>query len=309
MDGGDLSFVRIGVSNYRIALEKQQPNIIYQLCLAILKQYSFFNAFTRIADVPEIYMQQFWHTISLDLNTQTYFFMLDDQRFKVGEDLLRDALQITPKDPDHPFVEPPPHDEIVSFIKKLGYPGSPDQIDSRKISAKKKELLPFPKFMKLIIKYILSHHNNVSKRPQSDKHAIKLDAVLGNLKFANKGEKDPIYGMAIPKEFLLNIKKASKDDYIIQQRHKGLGKGSSIVLDTPNEPSDSSSSSHLGSDDEEGFMTTDDEAIQEKSNDERTNTDVSKKAEDKKAEDDKDADEKAREEQDMDDQDGIEQAG
>nr|GEX90533.1 hypothetical protein [Tanacetum cinerariifolium] len=65
---------------------------------------------------------QFWHTITVDSSTQTYFLMLDDQRFKVGADLLRDALQINPKVLDQPFVEPPPHDDLVSFIKQLGYP-------------------------------------------------------------------------------------------------------------------------------------------------------------------------------------------
>ncbi|GKD03777.1 hypothetical protein Tco_1178751, partial [Tanacetum coccineum] len=201
------------------------------------------------------------------------------------------------------------------------------------------------------------HHNNVSKRPQSDKHAIKLDAVLENLKFANKGEKDSIYGVAIPKDmmsdeikasadylnylkeavrvprkkrtetiieeigvenvssiaqFLLDMKKArkaSKDDYIIQQRPKGLGEGSSIVLDAHDEPSDSSSSSHSRSNDEEGFLQTNDEELKDQSDDERTKTGESEKDGDKKFEDDKDVDEKAGEEQVMDDQAGIEQAG
>ncbi|GJW35611.1 hypothetical protein Tco_0058531 [Tanacetum coccineum] len=105
------------------------------------------------------------------------------------------------------------------------------QIDSRQISAKKKNLLPFPRFIKLIIKHILSHHNNVSKRLQSDKHGIKLDAVLGNLKFTNKGAKDPIYGMEIPIEMMSEEIKASTDylNYLAKsmgtQPVKGRGKG------------------------------------------------------------------------------------
>ncbi|GKC26571.1 hypothetical protein Tco_1033865 [Tanacetum coccineum] len=82
--------VRSGLSNYRISLEKQQPDIIYRLYLEILKQYSFFNAFTGTAD-------------------------------------------ITLKDLDHPFIEPPPHDDIVSFINKLGYPGYLEQVSKMKI--------------------------------------------------------------------------------------------------------------------------------------------------------------------------------
>nr|GEX12453.1 hypothetical protein [Tanacetum cinerariifolium] len=65
--------------------------------------------------------------------------------------------------------------------------------------------------MKMVIKYILSHHNNISKRPQSDKHRIKLDAVLENSKFVNKGEKDPIYEMEIPKDMMSDEIKAFAD--------------------------------------------------------------------------------------------------
>ncbi|GJX61392.1 hypothetical protein Tco_0294292 [Tanacetum coccineum] len=197
-------------------------------------------------------MQQFWHTVTYNLEDQTYFFTLDDQVFEVNADLLRDALQITPKDPDHPFVTPPLHDDIVSFIKMLGYPEDLEQvskmasrfdrprlallqvlwgmitnsnvdyaeliwedfkfqIDSREISKNKKEFLPFPRFTKLIIKYILSHYNNVSTRLQSYHHVININVVLGNLKFANKGKKDPIYGMAIPMEMMSDEIKASAD--------------------------------------------------------------------------------------------------
>nr|GFA19604.1 hypothetical protein [Tanacetum cinerariifolium] len=54
------------------------------------------------------------------------------------------------------------------------------------------------------------------------------------------------------------------------------------------------SSSHLGSDDEEGFLQTNDEELKDQFADKRTKTDGSKKA---------------REEQVMDGQAGIEQAG
>ncbi|GKA17361.1 hypothetical protein Tco_0697198, partial [Tanacetum coccineum] len=70
--------VRIRTSNYMIGLEKSQPDVIYKVCMAILKQYSFFNAFIRTADALEIYMQQLWHTITYDLTAKTYFFKIDD---------------------------------------------------------------------------------------------------------------------------------------------------------------------------------------------------------------------------------------
>ncbi|GJU02198.1 hypothetical protein Tco_1112536 [Tanacetum coccineum] len=72
------------------------------------------------------------------------------------------------------------------------------QIDCRQSNAKKKELLPYPRFTKVIINHILSKHNTLSKRPESWTHTIKDDAVLGKLKFVNKGEDHPKYGMSIP---------------------------------------------------------------------------------------------------------------
>ncbi|GKA38377.1 reverse transcriptase domain-containing protein [Tanacetum coccineum] len=41
--------------------------------------------------------------------------------FEVNAYLLREALQITPKESDHLIVAPPPENEIISFINKLGY--------------------------------------------------------------------------------------------------------------------------------------------------------------------------------------------
>ncbi|GJT04173.1 hypothetical protein Tco_0838635 [Tanacetum coccineum] len=74
-------------------------------------------------------------------------------------------------------------------------------------------------------------NNNVSKRLQSYHHVIKIDAVLGNLKFAKKGEKDPSYGMAIPIEMMSDEIKDSIDysNYLEKSMRdkpvKGKGKG------------------------------------------------------------------------------------
>nr|GEX80332.1 hypothetical protein [Tanacetum cinerariifolium] len=254
--------VKISINNFRIAPEKKQKEPIYQLTLDILKQYPFYNALTKTADVPEIYMQQFWHTVAENTRTQTYHFMIDDQQFEVGAESFRDVFQITPRVPNQDFVEPPRHDDLVSFIKQLGYSGSLDvisnmyidymhqpwrafmtiinkcltgkssgfdrprqsmiqilwgmfnnknvdyanliwedfkyQIDCRVSNAKKKELLPYSRFTKIIINHILSKHNNLSKRPESWTHTIEYDSVLGNLKFVRKGEGHPKYGTSIP---------------------------------------------------------------------------------------------------------------
>nr|GEW97796.1 retrovirus-related Pol polyprotein from transposon TNT 1-94 [Tanacetum cinerariifolium] len=157
--------------------------------------------------------------------------------------------------------------------------------------------------------------------------SLKVDATLGNLKFTNKGAKDPVFGMPIPvvmldddiktyvdyseylakqvhqesnekaldhskklkrvermsntPEFLLQLKKgrkASKDDYILQQHPKGSSegsgvtpevpdkvslkdpnKGSGVIPMVPNEPIGSFDSSSSESEYEERFLTTGEE--------------------------------------------------
>ncbi|GKD75628.1 hypothetical protein Tco_1333910 [Tanacetum coccineum] len=126
--------VNIAVCNFRIALEKTQPDVIYTVCLEILKQYSFYNALIATADALEIYMQQFWYTITYDLTAQAYFFTMGDQDFEVNADVLRNALSI--KVLDHPFALPAPEKEIIKFIKELGCPKSIKTISALRFANK-----------------------------------------------------------------------------------------------------------------------------------------------------------------------------
>ncbi|GJW72530.1 hypothetical protein Tco_0129447 [Tanacetum coccineum] len=44
--------VQIPMGNLRITLEKIQPDVIFKVCLEVLKQQSFYNAFIATADEP-----------------------------------------------------------------------------------------------------------------------------------------------------------------------------------------------------------------------------------------------------------------
>ncbi|GKF02275.1 hypothetical protein Tco_0029198, partial [Tanacetum coccineum] len=69
----------------------------YQVTLDALKLSPCYPAFLITVEVPEIYMHQFWNTIT----------------------------KICPKLPDQPFGIPPStNEEIVSFIYELGYTGN-----------------------------------------------------------------------------------------------------------------------------------------------------------------------------------------
>ncbi|GJT68831.1 hypothetical protein Tco_1020311 [Tanacetum coccineum] len=196
------------------------------------------------------------------------------------------------------------------------------QIDSRQISAIKKELLTFPRFTKFIIKHILSHHNNLSKRLQSFHHLmideIKASAEYSNYLTKSKGEKlvkgrgkgllakkgvevivEKIETVRIPKKKHTEtiIEETSQSEEVADTVNKESDKesmdhlkklkdeGSGMIPEVLDRTSGSSSGSSLESEDEERFLTTDDKASLEKLNDEGTKIDDSKKSEDMKVAD------------------------
>ncbi|GJR56727.1 hypothetical protein Tco_1407248 [Tanacetum coccineum] len=90
------AWVPIGKSNYVLDLQKKQKNLIFQISVDILQNINFFRAFTASAS-------------------------LDETRFILDANLLREALEITPMDQAHQFVSPPSGDAIMDFVNELGY--------------------------------------------------------------------------------------------------------------------------------------------------------------------------------------------
>ncbi|GJW06159.1 hypothetical protein Tco_1568582 [Tanacetum coccineum] len=124
------------------------------------------------------------------------------------------------------LVEPPSDDdELVQFIKDLGYSGQFQilwaiyhkldvdfvvllwedfmfQADNRDISPSRKEYMPYPRFTKLIISYFISKDKTISIRNMINLHIIRDDSLLGTLKHVSKTEDHQIYGALIPVEII-----------------------------------------------------------------------------------------------------------
>ncbi|GKA81050.1 hypothetical protein Tco_0787742 [Tanacetum coccineum] len=115
-------WLTIGKSNLLFNAQKIQKNPIFQISVDILSNTNFFQAFTASANVPAIYLQQFWKTMSYNEKTGVYSCQVDEQWFDLSADLLRKALAITPVNPTHPFELPPSGDTVIDFVNELGYP-------------------------------------------------------------------------------------------------------------------------------------------------------------------------------------------
>ncbi|GKC65552.1 hypothetical protein Tco_1098150 [Tanacetum coccineum] len=84
-----------------------------------LKLTPFYKAFEVTANVPEIYMQEFWATVSL--HHKSLRFKMNDKSHTVNLENFRDMLQIFPRLPGQKFEDPPFEEEILSFIRDLGH--------------------------------------------------------------------------------------------------------------------------------------------------------------------------------------------
>ncbi|GJW34976.1 hypothetical protein Tco_0057896, partial [Tanacetum coccineum] len=115
-------WLTIGKNNLLFNAQKIQKNPIFQISVDILSNTNFFQAFTASANVPAIYLQQFWKTMSYNEKTGVYSCQVDEQWFDLSADLLRKALAITPVNPTHPFELPLSGDTVIDFVNELGYP-------------------------------------------------------------------------------------------------------------------------------------------------------------------------------------------
>ncbi|GJT29861.1 retrovirus-related pol polyprotein from transposon TNT 1-94 [Tanacetum coccineum] len=93
---------------------KRTPS--FQISVDILKTPTF-SSIASIRNVPAIYLQQFWKTMSFNDKTVVYSCQLDELWFDLSADLLRKALAITPVNPAHPFELPPSGDTVLDLYE------------------------------------------------------------------------------------------------------------------------------------------------------------------------------------------------
>ncbi|GKC79574.1 hypothetical protein Tco_1130348 [Tanacetum coccineum] len=168
--------------------------------------------------------ENFWNTLAYEAKTSVCSFQLDETRFTLDANLMREALEITCIDQAHQFVSPLLGDAIMDFVNGLGQEfqeefvqdiqtfltdkanlGSPTKKDGKD----KPHVISYCWFTKLII-YYLGRIHNIHQRSTSPFHLAEEDFKLGNLKFVPKGEVDEVFRMLIPNELIsINIRNAS----------------------------------------------------------------------------------------------------
>nr|GEY02131.1 hypothetical protein [Tanacetum cinerariifolium] len=112
---------RIGKRNFRLISYITSKESTLQLVYDVLRLTPFYKAFLVTADVPEIYMQEFWATATVHHNSIR--FKMDNRKRIVNLEYFREMLHICPRLPGQTFDALPFKEEILAFFIFLGHSG------------------------------------------------------------------------------------------------------------------------------------------------------------------------------------------
>nr|GFD19138.1 hypothetical protein [Tanacetum cinerariifolium] len=90
------------------------PESTLQVVYDVLRRSPFFKAFLVTADVPEIYMQEFWATAKV--HQHSIRFKMDTRNHIVDLEAYREMLHISPRILGQSFSELPFEEEILEFL-------------------------------------------------------------------------------------------------------------------------------------------------------------------------------------------------
>nr|GFC44085.1 hypothetical protein [Tanacetum cinerariifolium] len=111
--------LRIWRSNFRLPSDILSKESTLQVIYDVLRNSPFFKAFLVTADVPEIYMQEFWATAKL--HQHSIRFKMDTRKSILDLEAFREMLNISPRIPSQYFAEFPFEEEILEFLRYLGH--------------------------------------------------------------------------------------------------------------------------------------------------------------------------------------------
>nr|GFC18760.1 hypothetical protein [Tanacetum cinerariifolium] len=107
------SRLRIGKSNFRLRSDITSKESTLQLVYDVLRLTPFYKAFLVIADVSEIYIQEFW-AIAIVYH-HSIRFKMDNKKHIVNLEYFREMLHICPRLPGQTFDELPFEESVYNL--------------------------------------------------------------------------------------------------------------------------------------------------------------------------------------------------
>nr|GEW89203.1 hypothetical protein [Tanacetum cinerariifolium] len=187
------SRLRIGKSNFRLKSDISSKESTLQLAYDVLRLTPFYKAFLITADVPEIYMQEFWETTTV--HHHSIRFKMDNKKHIVNLEYFNEMLHICPRLRGQTFDELPFEEEIMAFLRFLRYSGEIRKLnDVEHKDAKKSNKMYYPRFTKVIVHYFMSKDPSIPRRNRVNWHYVKDDQMFTTIKLVSRHQNTQQFG-------------------------------------------------------------------------------------------------------------------
>ncbi|GKB76134.1 hypothetical protein Tco_0943029, partial [Tanacetum coccineum] len=197
----------------RLNTGKIQREPTFQVVLDALALTPYYSAFLITADVPEVYMHQFWDSIYK--HDTFYRFKIDKWKtFKLTLEVFREIFKICPRVQGQVFDALPTDEEIISFLRDLGHTREIHSLNDvttglDKLCLSRAQILwgmyhqKNVDYVELLWEDFIHQIDNKAYKKQ-DKinkigiHTSKDDYLINTLRFVSAREETQIYGAILP---------------------------------------------------------------------------------------------------------------
>nr|GEW75485.1 hypothetical protein [Tanacetum cinerariifolium] len=225
------SRLRIRKSNFHLRSDITSKESTLQLVYDVLRLTPFYKAFLVTADVPEIYMQEFWATTIV--HHHSIRFKMNNKKCIINLKYFKEMLHICPRLPNQTFDELQFEEEILAFLRYLGHTvinkclsGKSTGYDSLRLSqaqilwgmyhkknadfayllwedfvyqvkhkdAKKSNEMYYPRFTKVIIHFFMTKDPSIPRRNKVNWHYVRDDQMFMTIKLVSRHQNTQQFG-------------------------------------------------------------------------------------------------------------------
>ncbi|GKE04473.1 hypothetical protein Tco_1396491 [Tanacetum coccineum] len=233
------SRLKIGKYNLRLSSDLKSKEATLQVVYDVLKLTPFYKAFQASADVPEIYMQEFWATASV--HNRSIQFKMNNKKHIVNLDLghsgeIRKITDVNVNKLHQPWRS---FDAVLNkclcgkssydslclsqaqiilgmYHKKnvnyafLMWEDFTCQVENK--NTKKVNVMYYPPFTKLIVNFFMSKDPSIPRRNKINWHYARDDPMFTTINVISRHEDTQLYGK-VPLKTKESVHKKKADPY------------------------------------------------------------------------------------------------
>ncbi|GJY09174.1 hypothetical protein Tco_0377359 [Tanacetum coccineum] len=173
--------LKIGKCNLRLSSDVTSKEATLQVAYDVLKLTPFYKAFQVSADVPEIYMQEFWATAYVH------------NRSPRSWSLWR-IRKITDSNAIKNYSNPGEH--IAAHHQQMSHGPFIYQIENK--NTKKGNAMYYPRFTKLVVNFVMDKDPSIPRRNKVNWHYARDDPMFTTINVISRNEDTQLYGTILP---------------------------------------------------------------------------------------------------------------